>query len=310
MTDFHQHIPVLLTEAVEALAIRKDGIYIDGTLGRGGHSEAILKALGPQGRLIAIDKDVTAVKYGTEKFAHDSRCTVVHGSFADMINIAKQHDVYGKVDGILLDLGVSSPQFDDAARGFSFQHDGALDMRMNQEQKMDATKWLQHASEEEIARVLFEYGEERYSRRLAKAIVSARSSTAITRTHQLAEIIKVAHPKWEKHRHPATRSFQAIRIFINSELDDLKQVLNHSIELLKIGGRVAAISFHSLEDRMVKQFIQLHERGGDFPRNIPISKAQLSIQLKRIGKAITPSDSEVKINVRSRSATLRVAERV
>ena len=305
-----KHAPVLLHEAVNALTIKPDGIYVDGTFGRGGHSEAILQQLNEHGKLIAIDKDETAVNYARKKFAKDSRFSIVQGSFSQLQIIAKAENIMDKVDGILLDLGISSPQLDEAERGFSFMRDGPLDMRMNQQQSLDAATWLQHANEKEIADVLYEYGEEKFSRRLAKAIVLARSSEKIVRTTQLAEIIKRAHPKWERHKHPATRSFQAIRIFINRELEDLQQVLEQCVEVLKVGGRFTIISFHSLEDRIVKQFVQRQQHGNDLLRNLPLTKDQIPMRLRRIGKAIKPSVAEINDNIRSRSAILRIAEKL
>ena len=304
------HIPVLLHEAIEALAIKPNGIYIDGTFGRGGHSEAILQQLEASGKLLAIDKDEMAVSYADKKFSQDPRFSVVRGSFVELKNIVAANNLLGHVDGILLDLGVSSPQLDEAARGFSFMHDGPLDMRMDQRQTLDAATWLASASEKEIADVLYQYGEEKFSRRLAKAIVRARAKEKITRTQQLAELLKEAHPKWEKHKHPATRSFQAIRIFINRELDDLKQTLMQCVEVLKVGGRLVVISFHSLEDRIVKQFIQQQKRA-NLPRNLPLTEKQLPVvHLRSIGKAIKPSATEINTNIRSRSAILRVTEKI
>ncbi len=305
-----KHTPVLLQEAIDALAIKPDGIYIDCTFGRGGHSEAILQQLDTTGRLLAIDKDEMAVNYAHEKFSKDPRFIIARGSFAELKNIVIANNLLGKIDGILLDLGVSSPQLEEAVRGFSFMNDGPLDMRMDQRQSLDAATWLANASEQEIANVLYQYGEERFSRRLAKAIVSARIKGKITRTQQLAELLKQAHPKWEKHKHPATRSFQAIRIFINCELEDLKQALSQGVEVLKIGGRLAVISFHSLEDRIVKKFIQ-RQNSNDLPRHLPLTKKELPvIHLRRISKAIRPKVTEVSTNIRSRSAILRVAEKI
>lgn len=305
-----EHVSVLLSESIDALAIKPDGIYIDATFGRGGHSRAILDQLGPQGRLIAIDKDLEAIKFAEQEFAGDNRFTIVHSSFAQLDAIAAANHVMGKVNGILLDLGVSSPQLDNAERGFSFMQAGPLDMRMNRQQTLSAEQWLNSASEEDIANVLFEYGEERYSRRLAKAIVTQRNIASITTTEQLAEIVKEAHPKWDKHKHPATRTFQAIRIFINDELQDLKQLLQVSIDVLHQGGRLVVISFHSLEDRIVKQFMRLQSQGPELPRHLPVTQSQTDLRMKRIGKAIKPKNNETESNVRSRSAVLRVAERV
>ena len=309
----YAHIPVLLNEAIVGLAIKKNGIYIDGTFGRGGHSRMILEHLGditPEiGRLIAIDRDEAAVNFARQTLSSDTRFTIVRDSFAHMHAIAETQHVRGQVDGILLDVGVSSPQFDDASRGFSFQADGPLDMRMDQTQSYDAENWVNHAPEAELASVFFEYGEEQYSRRIAKAIVLERAKQRITRTGQLADIIKTAHPRWEQHKHPATRCFQAIRIFINQELAALEQALRDSLAVLKPGGRLVVISFHSLEDRIVKQFIEYHSKGKPLPRHIPIESTQ-KLEFKKVGKAIKASVEEIEKNVRARSAVLRIAEKL
>lgn len=302
------HESVLLAESISALNIQPDGIYIDGTFGRGGHSRQILQQLGEQGRLIAIDKDETAIAVASEWQA-DSRFRIAQDSFANIEVIATQCDVLGNVDGVLLDLGVSSPQLDEAGRGFSFMRDGPLDMRMDQTQGQTAAEWIAKVGEKELADILFQYGEERFSRRIAKAIVEARKQTPLTRTLQLAEVIKKAHPRWEKHKHPATRSFQAIRIWINQELADLQQGLDGIMKVLKPGGRMSIISFHSLEDRAVKQFIQQQERGTIVPRGVAVKEDQLEKRLKRVGKAIKPTQTEIEQNIRSRSAVLRVAEK-
>jgi len=302
------HTSVLFEESIEGLNIVPDGIYIDGTFGRGGHSAEILKHLGPEGRLYAFDKDPEAIAHGNAQFKDDSRFTLVHSSFE---NLRVQADAWGvtkKVNGILLDLGVSSPQLDDARRGFSFMRDGPLDMRMNSEQGLSAATWVAKEKASEIAKVLKEYGDERYAKRIAGAIVDARDEAPIETTHQLAEIIKVAHPAWEKHRHPATKSFQAIRIHINEELTDLSKCLDQILDVLAPKGRMAIISFHSLEDRIVKQFIKKQAKGDDFPVDLPVTVSQLSQKLKMVGKAVKPSDKEVSDNVRARSARLRVAE--
>ncbi len=304
------HESVLLKESVEALAIKPSGLYIDATFGRGGHSQHILQHLGPKGRLIAIDKDSAAIEAAAEKFKNDARFSIVQASFADIETLCQHENILNQVDGVLFDLGVSSPQLDEAERGFSFMHDGPLDMRMDQRQTLTAEQWINSASEQEIADVIYQYGEERYSRRLAKVIVLERKEKPITRTGHLAELIKTAHPKWEKHKHPATRSFQAIRIFINRELDDLKTALLGSVNVLKTGGRLVVISFHSLEDRIVKQFIQREAKGETLPRGLPIRNIEQHLRLKRLSKAIKPSKEEVERNVRSRSSVLRIAEKI
>lgn len=303
------HETVLLHEAVEALNIHPSGIYVDGTFGRGGHSRLILEQLGESGRLIGVDKDPQAIATAKELAVQDKRFDIAHGSFADLPNYLKQRSIE-KVDGILLDLGVSSPQLDQAERGFSFMREGPLDMRMNPEQGQSAEQWLASAKQEEIASVLKEYGEERYAKRIAGAIVRERAGRPITNTKLLAEIIKEAHPNWEKGKHPATKSFQGIRIFINDELSDLEALLNDALSVLALQGRLAIISFHSLEDRMVKQFMRRQAKGDDLPANIPVMESQLNKTMKLVGKAIKPSKAEVQNNIRSRSAVLRVAEKL
>ncbi len=310
MVESHDHLPVLFDEAIEALRLSPEGVYIDGTFGRGGHSGSILKRLGEKGRLLAFDKDPQAVSHGEERFREDGRFTIVQGSFAMLEQVARQNGVAGRVDGILLDLGVSSPQLDAPERGFSFLRDGPLDMRMDNSSGMSAADWLAVAEESEIAQVLKEYGEERFAKRIARKIVEVRQEQAITTTGQLAALVDQAVPKKEKGKHPATRSFQAIRIYINRELDDLRETLEQSLRVLAPGGRLAVISFHSLEDRIVKRFIRDHARGEQFPAGVPVTEEQLRRKLKPIGKAMRPSENEVAGNPRARSAVLRVAERV
>jgi 16S rRNA (cytosine1402-N4)-methyltransferase len=306
----YQHQSVLLKEAVAALVTRADGFYIDGTFGRGGHSRAILQQLSQDGRLLVVDKDPEAIKVAAALQAEDTRVAIHHGSFADVAAVMAQRFSGQAVAGVLLDLGVSSPQLDDAERGFSFMKDGPLDMRMDTTRGQSAAEWLGTASEEEIADVLYLYGEERHSRRMARAIVKARSEAPITRTLQLAEIVKAANPAWERHKHPATRAFQGIRIFINAELQDLQLALESVLELLEVGGRMVIISFHSLEDRIVKQFMQKQVRGDDFPPGLPVRQEQLRPRLKLVGKALKVGAEEVGDNIRARSAVLRVAEKV
>lgn len=303
------HTTVLLEPTVEGCLNDPDGVYVDGTFGRGGHSRLLLSKLGSTGRLLGFDKDPLAIQSGLELAAEDGRFRIVQASFADMKTELAALGI-SKVNGILLDLGVSSPQLDDAERGFSFMRDGPLDMRMNPDAGISAAEWVATMPEAEIARVLKEYGEERFSRRMARALVQARSEQPITRTLQLAEILKVANPAWEKHKHPATRGFQAIRIAVNNELGDLEKVLNESLDLLLPGGRLAVISFHSLEDRMVKRFIRSGEKGREYPPGLAIQEDQLGKTLRHIGKAIMPGDEEVRCNARARSAVLRIAERL
>jgi 16S rRNA (cytosine1402-N4)-methyltransferase len=306
----HAHASVLLDQCIQGLAIRAEGIYMDGTFGRGGHSAAILAELGPEGRLYAVDKDASAVAHGRERFASDPRFRIAQRSFAELLEYAREEGVAGRVDGLLLDLGVSSPQLDDAGRGFSFMQDGPLDMRMNRDAGQSAADWLAEASAAQITRVLKEYGEERFAKRIAHAIVTTRDAAPITTTAQLAALIADASPVHDKHKHPATRSFQAIRIFINKELEDLQTCLKQSLELLAGGARLVVISFHSLEDRIVKRFMAEAARGEQFPKGLPVPDSARNPQLKLIGKAIRPSEAEVADNPRARSAVLRIAERL
>ncbi|MDQ8036596.1 MAG: 16S rRNA (cytosine(1402)-N(4))-methyltransferase RsmH [Pedobacter sp.] len=310
------HQTVLLDEAVVSVLGAQDelspknGIYIDATFGRGGHTRHLLAQLGVDARVFGFDKDPQAIAAGAELAAADARFVIVHESFADILSVLRAQGLAGAVDGVLADLGVSSPQLDDAERGFSFMNDGPLDMRMDSSRGQSAAEWIADVAEDELARVLFEFGEERHSRRIARAIVKARAEKPITRTKALADIVAAAHPAWEKHKHPATRAFQAIRIAINNELGDIQQFLRDALAVLKPGGRLAVISFHSLEDRLVKQFFQKEAKGDDFPPGLPVTVDMLKPRLKIIGKAIDPSDAEVAANPRARSARLRVAEKI
>lgn len=307
---FNEHQSVLLAEVIENLAIKSDGVYIDATFGRGGHAEAILAALGPEGRLLAMDKDPTAVAFAREHFAHDKRFVIQHGTFAGLKQFIEKENLLGKISGILFDLGVSSPQLDDPDRGFSFMRSGQLDMRMDYSQGVSAATWLTHVDEKELADILWKYGEERFSRRVARAIVTVRQETPITTTAQLAEIIAKAIPTWQKGKHPATRSFQAIRIAVNKELEELELGLAQAVDVLAIGGRLLVISFHSLEDRLVKHFMQHQERGDEIPAGLPIKHMNIEIPFKRLGRAIKPSDEEISVNPRARSAILRIGEKL
>jgi len=302
------HRTVLLHEAVQALAIRSDGCYVDGTFGRGGHSREIIKQLGKSGCLLAIDKDSLAVQEGERLAKTDQRFQIRQGSFLQAEALLKEASIVAGVDGLLLDLGVSSPQLDDASRGFSFQHDGPLDMRMDTTTGMTAAQWLEIAETEEIAEVLKRYGEERFARRVARAIVDERAAGGINSTLQLADIISHAIPKHEKHKHPATRSFQAIRIFLNRELEELEQALELSLRLLVKGGRLVVISFHSLEDRIVKRFMRNQAQGDRLPPGVPVQFEQTNARLKLVAKPVFPSQQEKLDNPRSRSAVMRVAE--
>ncbi len=304
----YQHQPVLLDEAVSSLNIRGDGIYLDGTFGRGGHSRAIIARLTEQGRLFALDKDPEAIASGIEELGKDPRFSLVQGSFADLDLLVQDWGVEGTLDGILLDLGVSSPQLDDPERGFSFMRDGPLDMRMDPTQGVSAAEWLNDATEREISRVIWEFGEERQARRIARSIVMARQREQLQRTSQLAELIEKTIGNRER-KHPATRCFQAIRIVINNELADLAKGLEASIQQLRPGGRLVAISFHSLEDRLVKRTIREAARPGRVRRNIP-EHPDWKPRLKLIGKAVRASEQEISVNPRARSAVMRVAEKL
>ncbi len=306
-----EHQPVLFDEVLAALQVQADGIYLDGTFGRGGHAAAVLERLGEHGRMLAMDKDPEAVRCARERFGDDPRFTIVQGSFAMLGSEVRQRGWEGQVNGILLDLGVSSPQLDTPERGFSFLRDGPLDMRMDTDSGQSAAEWLAGAEEREIAQVLKEYGEERFAKRIARAIVShCREEGPIRTTGELAEVVAAANPRWERDKHPATRSFQAIRIYINRELEDLERFLEEAVELLAPAGRLAIISFHSLEDRRVKRFMRKQSRGDEFPPDLPVRQAQLSPHLRLVGKAIRAGEAELAQNPRARSAVLRVAERV
>jgi 16S rRNA (cytosine1402-N4)-methyltransferase len=306
----YTHQPVLFDEVLEALAIRKDGVYVDGTFGRGGHAAAILAQLGPEGKLLAMDKDPEAVQSARMQFGNDPRFEIEQGAFTMLSQLLAQRQLQGRVNGLLLDLGVSSPQLDDPVRGFSFSADGPLDMRMDPDSGISAAQWLQQASEREIREVLRTLGEERFAGRIARAIVSTRSEAPLQTTRQLAELIATAAPSREKNKHPATRSFLAIRIFINRELDDVRAVLEQVPDALAPGGRLAVISFHSLEDRIVKRFIRDEYRGEQAPPEFPLAGMDYQPRLRPVGKAIRASEAEIDSNPRARSAVLRVAERL
>jgi len=310
MVKNYTHTTVLLDEAVNALAVKPDGFYIDGTFGRGGHSQLILKQLGEHGRLLGIDKDPQAISYGNEIQQRDKRLSMYQGSFATIKALAEDRNFLGKVDGVLLDLGVSSPQLDDASRGFSFLRDGPLDMRMDPTSGTSAADWLNTAEEDEITDVLKRFGEEKFGKRIAKEIIAVRNNEPLSTTAQLVQIIDDAVPVKDKYKHPATRSFQGIRIFINNELVDLEIVLDAILEVLKPGGRMSIISFHSLEDRIVKRFIRKHVQGDSFPKDLPVTDAQLNRRLIAIGKAVKASSEQIAENQRARSAVLRVAEKL
>lgn len=300
------HLPVLFAEVMDGLAVRADGTYLDGTFGRGGHARGVLQRLGPQGQLLVMDKDPEAIAVAMQLAAVDARLHWRRGSFAEL---AQWSATARGLDGILLDLGVSSPQLDVAARGFSFGKDGPLDMRMDPETGESAAQWLAHASEKDIADVLWVHGEERQSRRIARAIVARRAQEPLLRTAQLADLIASVMPRGDSKTHPATRSFQAIRIHINRELADLEAGLDAALQQLKPGGRLAVISFHSLEDRIAKQFLLRHAKAPPANRRMPVEVA-FTPTLKLVGGAQKASAAELATNPRARSAVLRVAEKL
>jgi len=306
------HRPVLLEEATGALAIRPDGLYVDGTYGRGGHAREILARLGKQGRLLVMDRDPEAIAAAQTEHGEDARVTIIHDEYARLDRHLEDLGLLERVDGLLLDLGVSSPQLDDAARGFSFQAAGPLDMRMNPGQGQSAAEWLMTADEQEISDVLWRLGEEKYARRIARRIVEQRAGDPLRDTRQLAELIRQCVPAGRERKHPATRSFQAIRIRINAELEQLQQLLERLFRILRIGGRVAIISFHSLEDRLVKRFFRQQSTAPAVPRGLPLreSERERNQRLRLVGKAIKPAAGEIEDNPRARSAVLRVAERI
>ena len=301
---------MLLGPVISGLNIRPNGCYIDGTFGRGGHSSEILNVLGPNGRLLGIDRDPQAVAEAKERLNADQRFEIVRDEIAHLKNIALEAGLLGKVDGLLLDLGVSSPQLDEAARGFSFQSDGPLDMRMDPQSGTSAAEWISTASEREIRKELFELGEEKFAVRIAKAIVSARHVSAISTTLQLAEIVKSAVPNRPQKKHPATKTFQAIRIFVNKELEQLERALAATAELLAPGGRLCVISFHSLEDRRVKRFMRDASRESEQYRGMPNVPKEHQPPFRLIGKLQVATPEEIEQNARARSARLRIAERI
>lgn len=306
-----KHQSVMVKEVLEGLNIQEQGIYIDATFGRGGHSKAILQQLNKEGRVFAMDKDPEAEAVAKTLSANDARFTFKKGSFSGVYDFCQELGLLGKVSGILMDLGVSSPQLDNPVRGFSFRLEGPLDMRMDPSTGISAAEWLNEAEETEISRVLKEFGEERFHRRIARAIINARSQKPIMTTLELAQIVTKANPAWERHKNPATRSFQAIRIYINRELEDLASGLEQALEVLLPKGRLVVISFHSLEDRLVKRFIQKNEAldSDNIPSYIPLPIHNEKKKCHRVGKKIKPSELEIARNPRARSAILRVAEK-
>jgi 16S rRNA (cytosine1402-N4)-methyltransferase len=309
MSEPHGHLPVLLDAVLQGLRLMPGGCYVDGTYGRGGHSAAILARLGPAGRLYALDRDPEAVAAARARFGADGRFTVEQGSFDRLADFADRHGILGRVDGLLLDLGVSSPQLDDPRRGFSFQADGPLDMRMDPGSGESAAEWLARAPEREIAAVLREYGEERHAARIARAIVQSRASVPLRTTSELAALVARASPGRDPHKHPATRSFQAIRIHVNRELEALARCLEQALRVLAVGARLVVISFHSLEDRIVKRFFRDRARGEVLPKGLPVTGGPAPGDLRVIGKAVRAGPEETASNPRARSAVLRIAER-
>ena len=308
------HIPVLLEEVLEGLNIKPAGIYVDATFGRGGHSRRFLERLGPEGRLYALDRDLEAVKAAS--LITDTRFSIVHSTFSNIKNVCEDFGILGKVDGILMDIGVSSPQLDDASRGFSFDRDGPLDMRMDQSAPLDAAVIVNTYSQKDLAYIFKVYGEERFASKVAAAIVRERQKEPFSRTLQLAELIKKTIPGWNESKHKATRCFQALRIAVNGELDELHAALDQCVDVLNDKGRLCVISFHSLEDRIVKNFIKDKARGQEVPPSVPLTFEQIeqlrlaTATMEPVGGAIKAGPAELKNNVRSRSATLRVSERM
>lgn len=309
MTTSEQHIPVLMREAVDALNIRQGGVYVDATLGRAGHAKKIVERIGETGTLIGFDRDPRAIELGRDVFKDDSRVILIHSEFSRMADMLLEQAGVDKVDGVLMDLGVSSPQLDQAARGFSFMRDGELDMRMDTTKGESAAQWLARVEERDLMMVLFDLGEEKFARRIARSIVETREQSKIESTLQLASIISDATPKKDKNKHPATRSFQAIRLHVNQELSQVSQALPQAVQLLNEGGRLAVISFHSLEDRIVKRFMRELSTPNLPPKNIPVTADAYLTPLKLLSRAIKPGKHEVQENPRSRSSVLRIAER-
>jgi len=305
------HLPVLYSEALRELTIKPDGIYIDCTFGRGGHSKGLLQQLGPEGKLLALDRDLDAINSDiAQELSKDPRFELEHCCFSQLQNVVEKRAWIGKVDGILMDFGVSSPQLDNAERGFSFMQDGPLDMRMDCSSGLSAAEWLASVSEQDLVRVLYDYGEERFARRIAAAVVAQRLEAPLETTKQFVDLLVEAIPFREKHKHPATRSFQAVRIAVNHELDEISSVLEQAVNVLASGGKLAVISFHSLEDRIVKRFIRDESRGKYNPVKLPMRADELAaIRLIKCGKAIKAGAEELTQNTRARSAVMRVAER-
>ena len=305
--EYDEHQGILIEEAIQAMVYDTSGNYVDMTFGRGGHAQRMLHSLDDSARLLVLDRDPEAIQVAKELAEKDDRVTWAHERFGNLGELVIESE---SLQGVLFDLGVSSPQLDDPRRGFSFLRNGPLDMRMDSSRGFSAAEWISSASEEEISDVIYRYGEERHSRRMAKRVVEARRLKPISTTLELAELFKAAHPSWQRDRHTATKAFQAIRIHVNNELDELSQGLDIALDRLCVGGRIVVISFHSLEDRIVKRFMSRHTRGDDFPRGLPITESELRPRLKLIGKPRRVSSLELADNVRSRSAIMRVAQKI
>ena len=302
------HTSVLLNEAINALNVAADGLYLDGTFGRGGHSKEILKGLSDKGLLVCIDRDLSAIKYGQKNFSHEKPIQLVHTDFANALSSLQSQGLPEKFDGILYDLGVSSPQLDEPERGFSFLRDGPLDMRMDNSQGQTAAQLLAEIEEKDLANIIFRLGEEKFSRKIARAIIDKRAEEPLVSTAQLVALIEEVITRREKHKHPATRTFLALRMYINDELGQVEAMLPQAVKMLKPGGRLAIISFHSREDRIVKRFFKGLTVGPVLPKRLPIQEA-FQAPIKLVGKAIKPSAAELHDNPRARSAILRIAER-
>jgi len=301
------HIPVLRDEVIAALKLHQDSVVVDATFGRGGHSRAILSHLGSGAKMLVIDRDPAAIEVATEEWSVDQRVDIVHAPFSDLQSILQQRNLCGRVTGLLFDFGVSSPQLDDPSRGFSFSHDGPLDMRMDPSQNISAADWLEQVDEKELVYVLRKFGEERFARRVAGRI---KESGRIETTGELAKLVADAIPGREPGKHPATRTFQAIRIAVNKELEEIESVLPQALEVLADGGRLVVISFHSLEDRIVKRFLREQSKGDPYPPDLPVTQDMLQPRVKLVGKAIRAGEAELKNNRRARSAVMRVAEKI
>ncbi len=309
MNTSSKHTPVMLNESINAMNIIPHGSYLDATFGFGGHSKRILDNLNENGRLFAIDKDIDAINMARSDVTADNRFTLKHGCFSDLIRHTKEWGVYGSINGILFDLGVSSHHLDEAKRGFSFNKNGIIDMRFDQSSGISACEWIKDVDESTLSKIIWEFGEERYSRRIARAIISQRNKEPIENTNDLSRIIDKAVPKNEKHKHNATRTFQAIRIFINKELEVLREALNYSYNILAPRGRLVLITYHSLEDRVIKNFIAVTDKNLSTPRDLPIKSDFLKKMFNIVAKSIKPEDDEVKHNPRSRSAKLNILEK-